>query len=78
MFTGIGRESAFSLQVLQKAVEEAGLVAVSADLAYVPKEFVEVDDETGKRVAGLLEALDENEDIQNVYTNAEFPEGFEA
>ena len=55
-----------------------GLKAASADLAYVPKESMPVDDDTGKKVAALLEALDENDDIQNVYSNAEFPEGFEA
>jgi transcriptional/translational regulatory protein YebC/TACO1 len=35
-----------------------------------------VDEETGQKIAGLLEALEENDDVQNVYTNADFPEGF--
>jgi len=67
-----------SLHALLKAVEAVGLTAISADLAYVPTESVPVDADTGKKVAGLLDTLEENEDIQNVYSNAEFPEGFEA
>jgi len=66
-----------TLQALQKAVEEADLTAASADLSYVPNESVPVDADIGKKVAGLLDALEENDDVQNVYSNAEFPEGFE-
>ena len=67
-----------ALDTLRAAVEGAGLTASSADVVYVPNDSCPIDAETGARVAALLEALEENDDVQNVYSNAEFPEGFEA
>jgi YebC/PmpR family DNA-binding regulatory protein len=64
-------------QAVQQAVLDAGLTVASAGVAYVPKDYLAVDAETARRVATLLEALEEHDDVQNVYTNAEFPEGFE-
>lgn len=65
------------LSVLQQAVQAAGLTVRSAQISYVPKDYVAVDPETARRIARLLEALDENDDVQHVHVNAEFPEGFE-
>ena len=65
-----------SLFGLQQAVEQADLETVSAELSYFASEPMPVDDETGQKIAKLLEALEENDDVQNVYTNADFPEGF--
>ena len=67
-----------SLEALRAAIESAGLTPLSADVMYVPNDSCPVDNETGKTVAGLLEALEEHDDVQNVYSNAEFPEDFEA
>jgi YebC/PmpR family DNA-binding regulatory protein len=67
-----------ALDALRAAIEGAGLTAVASDVLYVPSDSCLVDDETGKKVAALLDALEENDDVQNVYSNAEFPEGFEA
>ena len=35
-----------------------------------------MDGDVARRIASLLEALEENDDVQHVHTNAEFPEGF--
>ena len=69
--------AADALQGLQDALDGAGIEYTSADVAYVPQEFVPMDEETARKVAALLEALEENDDVQNVYSNGEFPEGFE-
>lgn len=61
---------------LQKAIEDAGLETNAAEVSYFATEPVPVDDETGQKIADLLEALEENDDVQNVFTNADFPEGF--
>jgi len=64
------------LAALQQACQDAGLKVESAKLAFVPKDYVPVDADAAPRVAALLEALDENEDVQQVHANAEFPEEF--
>jgi len=71
------RGSPDSLQALQDAVTAAGLEPAASELSYTPKDFVDVDDETGRKVAALLEALEDSEDVQAVHSNAAFPEGFE-
>lgn len=46
----------------------------SADLAYVPTNRVPVTDENkARKLMNLLESLDDNEDVQQVYANYEFP-----
>jgi len=46
----------------------------SAELAMVPQNLVAVDAEAAQKVIRLMEALDDNDDVQNVYANADFPE----
>ncbi len=65
------------LQILQDAVTAAGIEVRSAEISYVPKDYVSVDQETAKKVAALLEALDDNDDVQSVHCNVEFPDDFE-
>jgi len=40
----------------------------------IPKILAELDLETGKRVLKLVDMMDANEDVQNVYTTANFTE----
>jgi transcriptional/translational regulatory protein YebC/TACO1 len=41
----------------------------------VPKNRVEVTGKDAERVAALLEALEDHDDVQNVYSNASLEEG---
>lgn len=66
-----------SLQSLQQAAQSAGFAAAEARLAFVAKESLPLDMEGARRVAALLEALEEFDDVQQVHTNAVFPEGFD-
>jgi YebC/PmpR family DNA-binding regulatory protein len=52
------------------ALEAAGLKPDTGEIQQVPKAMVAVDVETGKKVARLLDLLDEHDDVQNVYCNA--------
>jgi YebC/PmpR family DNA-binding regulatory protein len=65
------------LSSLQQAAQKAGLAVQSAQMSYVPKDYVDVDLETARRIVKLLDALEENDDVQHVHVNAQFPEGFE-
>lgn len=49
---------------------EQGLAITSADLQYVANQQLEVDDEeTNQKIIKLLEAIDDLDDITNIYTN---------
>jgi YebC/PmpR family DNA-binding regulatory protein len=54
---------------VRQAVEGAGLDYDSAEVSFVPSVTVEVDGDTAAKVTHLIEALEESEDVQNVYAN---------
>ncbi|MGZ4335278.1 MAG: YebC/PmpR family DNA-binding transcriptional regulator [Gaiellaceae bacterium] len=63
------------LAAVRGAVEEAGFLVDSAELMLVPKTTVAVDDESkARQVVRLVEALEENDDVQDVYANFDIPE----
>jgi YebC/PmpR family DNA-binding regulatory protein len=59
-----------AFNAVQVALEKAGIKPDSAEIEQVPKAGVDVDIETGKKVAKMLDLLDEHDDVQNVYCNA--------
>ena len=63
------------LSAVREAVAAAGFPVESAELSMVPKVTVEIGDEsTAKRVVRLVEGLEENDDVQDVYANFDIPE----
>ena len=64
------------LASLRGALEEAGIAYESAELTMVPKTSVAVEDElSAKKLLRLMDALEENDDVQEVYANFDIPEG---
>ena len=59
---------------VRDALEAAGVAMESAELAMVPANLVAVNAETGVKLLRLMDALDDNDDVQNVYVNADFPD----
>ncbi len=57
---------------VQKAIEDAGITPEVCEISQIPQTEVEVDLETGQKVMKLMEALDDHDDIQNVYSNVNF------
>lgn len=63
------------LAAVRDALAAAELVPDSAELAMVPTTTVPVSDEgEAKRVLRLLEALDDHDDVQNVWSNFDIPD----
>jgi transcriptional/translational regulatory protein YebC/TACO1 len=57
------------------ALEEAGLDPGAAEITMVPTSTVEVASEAeAKRVLRLIDALDDHDDVQNVYANFDIPD----
>ena len=59
------------LMKVKKALDEAGMTVTSAELQYVPNNYVPVEGETAEKLEKILAAVDELDDVVNVYTNAE-------
>ncbi|NLE61985.1 MAG: YebC/PmpR family DNA-binding transcriptional regulator, partial [Planctomycetes bacterium] len=59
---------------LRAALTAAGITPQSSELSMVPSNTVPVDAGAGRKVLNLVEALEEHEDIQNVYSNFELPD----
>ena len=58
------------LAAVRDALEGFGLTVLSADLTLVPQNLVPVEDENeAKRVLRLMDAIDDHDDVQNVYAN---------
>ena len=59
---------------VQEALKKSNIMPVVAEISQVPKAPVDVDAETGKKVVRLMEALDDQDDAQNVYSNVNISE----
>jgi YebC/PmpR family DNA-binding regulatory protein len=57
------------LVATRTALQEAGIDYDSADAAFVPNLKVEVDAETARKIFKLIDALDDSDDVQNIYSN---------
>jgi YebC/PmpR family DNA-binding regulatory protein len=63
------------LAAVRSAVEAAGFTVDSAELTMIPKTTIEVDDESqAKKILRLIDALEDNDDVQEVYANFDIPE----
>jgi len=63
------------LAAVREAVEGAGFTVDAAELTMVPKTTVEVADENeAKKVLRLIDQLEDNDDVQDVYANFDIPE----
>jgi YebC/PmpR family DNA-binding regulatory protein len=62
------------IQVLN-SLKEAGYKNIKGDIMYIPQTYVKVEDETAlKNLEKLIDALEENDDVQEVYHNWDEPE----
>jgi YebC/PmpR family DNA-binding regulatory protein len=59
---------------VQEALKKNGINPVLAQIDQVAKVGLDVDADTGKKVVRLMEALDDHDDVQNVYSNANISE----
>jgi transcriptional/translational regulatory protein YebC/TACO1 len=60
------------------ALQDAGIDYDSADVEFVPGLTIAVDLETAQKIFKLIDALDDNDDVQNVYGNFEIPADVQA
>ena len=61
-------------EAVRKAFEDAGIEVLEAELGYEPQNTIAVDVETGRKLMRLVDALEDNDDVQNVSANFDLPE----
>jgi len=57
------------LVAVRSALQSAGIDYESADMSFVPSTQIELDVDGAKRVFKLIDALEDSDDVQNVYAN---------
>jgi len=62
------------LDKVRKTLEEAGLKVTSAELSMLPKNTLPLDEHSAGQVLRLLDTLEDLDDVQKVYSNADFPD----
>ena len=64
-----------ALTAVREAIEQSGIEVESAELTMIPKTTVEVADEaSARKLIRLIEALEDNDDVQDVSANFDIPE----
>ncbi len=62
---------------VKKALDEAGLIADYADITERASTDVALDTEKAEKLMRLVDALEDLDDVQEVHSNASFPDDFE-
>ena len=70
--------SPVAFAAVRDAIAAAGVAIEASEISYLPISTIAVDAEASARVMKLIDALEDNEDIQVVSHNAELPESVDA
>jgi YebC/PmpR family DNA-binding regulatory protein len=62
-----------NFEPVRQALENAKVPTIEAKIEMVPANYVSLDEAKSKSVMKLLEALDDHDDVQNVYSNFDIP-----
>jgi transcriptional/translational regulatory protein YebC/TACO1 len=54
---------------MQKALEEKGIIPLSAELEWIPTTTVQLPEEQAEDVLKLVDKLEQDEDVQKVFYN---------
>jgi len=63
-----------AFEQVRQALEKNKIPTVEAKLGMIPSNYVKLDEAKSKQMMRLMEMLDDQDDVQNVYTNADIPE----
>ena len=63
-----------NFEKVRKAIEEKSYKIESASLQYLAKDLLPVEGKNVDAVIRCIEAVEDNDDVQNVYSNADFPD----
>ena len=61
-------------QAVKDALQAAGLVPDNAEVTLRPDTLTALDNDTGEKVMRMIDRLEDLDDVQEVYTNADIPD----
>ena len=59
---------------VKKALEDQSIKIESAEVTMIPKSSIKILDDKAKQLLTLVDSLEDNDDVQNVYANFDIPE----
>ncbi len=62
------------IEAVKAVLDEAGLKYESAEVTMIPQNSVKIEGKEAEHMIRLMEALEESDDVQNVYSNFDVPE----
>ncbi len=62
------------LALIKKSLETKNIKVESADISWLPKTNIDLDETAGRKILKLMDALEEHDDVQNVYSNFNLPQ----
>ncbi len=63
-----------AFEAVLNAINEKGMETDGAEVSMIPESYVDMDKDSGSKVSKLVDKLEENDDVQSVYHNANLPE----
>jgi YebC/PmpR family DNA-binding regulatory protein len=63
-----------AFEAVTKALENAKIEMLSAEITYAPENTVKLEGDDAQKLLKMIEKLEDNDDVQDVYHNAELPE----
>ena len=63
-----------AFETVRQALEKNNIPTVEAKLGQIPSNYVKLDEGKSRQTLKLLEALDDHDDVQNVWSNFDVPE----
>lgn len=62
------------LKDIKAALEKAGISISLAEVTMLPKNYISIEGEDADRMLKLMDALEDHDDVQNVYANFDIPD----
>ena len=62
------------LDSVRNALESNGIEVESSEITYIPQNTVPLDEKQAERMLKLMDALEDNDDVQNVFANFDIDE----
>jgi len=59
---------------VRKALEDNEIPIESAEISKVPQNYIDIEAENARRVIRLMQDLEDNDDVQNIYSNFNIPD----